>query len=410
MVRSVVAVALPTTVVAIGQVTVARVGGLAYSGELSMYAGLSSIVAIALGTRWDSQVLVSKPCDLSEAVKNGLFGLALYSFWALILAIVIRAPAELYLKVDSVTVVAGGISIALVELACADLFKKTYFFRYAALRITVILIVVSGVLSQKFDANNNYTASQLWLIGCLFATGFAILHLWETIKVQLVEAKQNFMLFFDANMVKQKVMVMPTFAALLAALLGNVWVILAYLKLTPEAAGIWSTSYRIYSAPLFFITAILTPSVYVSTPRSSEKYRPHGMQAAFYPAFRFSGFIFLVGVGIGVLGYLDGGYIFKVLIGAPSELGRELVLTILLIALVRCTTGVLQGIYQAVGQSSIVVGGFLFEMLVGLLFYCFLGCDDLTCYARIGAYQSVCGLTYFGMHLFLLGNGLGRRI
>lgn len=409
MIRSVVAVALPTAVVAIGQITVARVGGLAYSGELSVYAGLSSIMAIALGTRWDSQVLVSKPSESAEAVKNGLFGLAFYSFWALIFAVVMRAPTELYFKIDSLIVVAAGTSIALVELACADLFKKTYFFRYAALRMTSILIVVGGILLQESDANVNYAASQLWLIGCVFATGLATWYLWGAVKVQLVAASENFALFFGAKIVDQKAMVLPTFAALLAALLGNVWVILVYFQFTPEAAGVWSTVYRIYSAPLFFITAVLTPAVYAATSRSIEQYGPHGAQPSFTPAFRFSGFILLVGVGIGALGYLDGGYIFKVLIGTSSQLRQELVLTILMIAAVRCTTGVLQGTYQAVGQSRIVVGGFLVEIFVGVLFYYLLDCNELTCFARIGVYQSVCGLTYFGMHLFLMGNGLGRR-
>ena len=125
--------ALPFFLIFIVNLYITRRHGFIYAGELAIFAGLSSFIAIIFSMRWDVEILVKDENTLVKSLSNGVYAVVFLSILSSSICYLLKSFG-LFLDFNIYLIYSAAL-IALYELHINIFLKKGNLLSFVGLRI-----------------------------------------------------------------------------------------------------------------------------------------------------------------------------------------------------------------------------------------------------------------------------------
>ncbi len=343
------AVGLPFFLIFIVNLYITRLHGFVYAGELAVFAGVSTFISILLSMRWDVEILVKENNKLSESLSNGITTIFIFSFILLFVYFIFYSLN----RNDSfdIFLLYSAILIAFYELHINIFLKKNEIINFVVLRLVPPLLLVLFSIE-------GFTPGQAWFFSYLFSLLILLCSVFY-FHNGIWNISSSYISIFQ----KIKLMLPPTFSALIANSISVVWLISLTHIFGSYEAGLWINAYRITSLPIVFCGAVILPLVLVSIGDKSTNY------AKYLTMFKYSFLLLLLTLISSIIFYLEGVSIFDTLTNQENSISVIFLLLVLFISFMQYFIQHWKDLFQSVNKTIAMLLILVIELFLAILIY-----------------------------------------
>ena len=343
--------ALPFFLIFIVNLYITRRHGFIYAGELAIFAGLSSFIAIIFSMRWDVEILVKDENSLVKSLSSGVYVVVSLSILSSSICYLLKSFG-LFLDFNIYLIYSAAL-IALYELHINIFLKKGNLLSFVGLRILPPFFLILFTLL-------NLSPGSSWFFSYLLSLVFLLCSIY------IYHKKVWNFSFSLVNLFKKfRTMLVPTSSAVIANSISIIWLLSIANQFGSYEAGVWINAYRIASLPIAFCGATMMPLVLVAIGNRVFYHEKFNIM------FKFSYLILFVFLITGICLYTNGQAVFNYLTNSNGLIGNGALLVILAIAAMQYSMQYWKEIFQSVNRTSVVLIILSIELFLILLIYFF---------------------------------------
>ena len=339
---------IPFGLIFVTNLLITQINGFEYAGELAIFSGSSSFLAILFGMQWDIEVLVRNKEKLLSSIYSGIATVTFLFLLSLILYFVLSMlHSDFYLFLISSAALVGINEILLSSLIKLHKYKVWIFIR----SIPPIALLIFSTSLFKVELAWFYAQ----LIATILVTVYYLVSFNFFINKDFTLDLKN-LFFRSSSLIPITLSTLMSNSILLFCLLG-----ISY-SLSDFETGLWVNAYRIFSLPIVLAAGIAIPFVL-------SKIGDSNFNLKFKIFFKyFIVMLALIMLFIPMI-YFYGTEFFKLLTNTDYNLESYLCIVIYLSATMHCLIQNMRSFFHSINR----VGSFLFILvffilLIGLLF------------------------------------------